>query len=602
MITIIADTKHIAKRYARIVGASDEGTCHYSGNNYAVTWLEGIDLGFSPETKHTLDALPLMECPLIPEKFPIVILPQKGQLIPSEKTLNHAHILSELIADSTYVYLATSDLNATLLKGGPFLAAVPKGFLYHLHLRSLSAKGIRESINHRILLRGVQQKYEQVLKREKAGWLVSANATHLLEKVYGRDTHHIDRIATPMLSLICGRYKANKEHTPNAFYQVNFSVERSGEVYKFTSEEQFTDVAEANALYIKMRSAMGDKPAVISKVAVRTSPLASPKPFDYHSVLLAANERFGFGVIHTTECLQRLFDLGLITWPFTDKDYIGENYAREFWNNTIYDLRSNAKWERMIGKIGKPSKNNVLPGNKKCEHAGICLTERKCTPDVFKLTKDEQTIYNLIVEQTILAFAEDAQTVTSQVYALFDGHSFMVEKCAVKEKGWTAVAGKGLGNTDNPWISYHWKEKEKVFFFGVSITKKASQPVRLHTAETLLMEAGLFDLGTEKEKADAVRTLFEKGYIDTFDKDIIPTEKGLALYGIIRDMIIGSPKYMGCLNRHLAQGEYNKAMIRDYTEAITRELLASETLFAKRALPVNQEAQEIIDYIKQKAS
>ena len=542
MITIIADTKHIAKRYARIVGASDEGTCHYSGNNYAVTWLEGIDLGFSPETKHTLDALPLMECPLIPEKFPIVILPQKGQLIPSEKTLNHAHILSELIADSTYVYLATSDLNATLLKGGPFLAAVPKGFLYHLHLRSLSAKGIRESINHRILLRGVQQKYEQVLKREKAGWLVSANATHLLEKVYGRDTHHIDRIATPMLSLICGRYKANKEHTPNAFYQVNFSVERSGEVYKFTSEEQFTDVAEANALYIKMRSAMGDKPAVISKVAVRTSPLASPKPFDYHSVLLAANERFGFGVIHTTECLQRLFDLGLITWPFTDKDYIGENYAREFWNNTIYDLRSNAKWERMIGKIGKPSKNNVLPGNKKCEHAGICLTERKCTPDVFKLTKDEQTIYNLIVEQTILAFAEDAQTVTSQVYALFDGHSFMVEKCAVKEKGWTAVAGKGLGNTDNPWISYHWKEKEKVFFFGVSITKKASQPVRLHTAETLLMEAGLFDLGTEKEKADAVRTLFEKGYIDTFDKDIIPTEKGLALYGIIRDMIIGSPK------------------------------------------------------------
>ena len=602
MITIIADNQHIAKRFARIVGASDECTFQFFGNNYAVTWLDGIDLGFSPEITHTLDALPLTECPLIPEKFPVVLLPQKGQQKPIEKMLNHARILSELIADSTYVYLATSDLNATLLKGGPFLATVPKGFLYHLHLRSLSAKGIRESINHRLLLRGVQQKYEQVLKREKADWLVSANATHLVEKVYGKGTHHLDRIATPMLSLICGRYKANKEHQPRATYQVNFSVERSGEVYKFTSDEQFTDVAEANALYVKMRSAMGDKPAVISRVAVRTSPLASPKPFDYHSMLLAANGRFGFGVIHTTECLQRLFDLGLITWPFTDKDYIGENYAREFWNNTIYDLRSNARWERMIGKIDKPGKNNVLHGNKKREHVGICLTERKCNPDVFKLTKDEQAIYNLIVEQTILAFAEDAQTVTSQVCALFDGHPFTVEKCAVKEKGWTAMIGQDLGNTDNPWIPYHWKEKEKMFFFGVSITKKVSQPVRLHTAETLLMEAGLFDLGTEKEKADAVRTLFEQGYIDTFEKDIIPTEKGLALYGIIRDMIIASPKYMGCLNRHLAQGEYNKAMIRDYTEAITRELLASDTLFAKRALPVNQEAQEIIDYIKQKAS
>lgn len=380
MITIIADTQNIAKRYARTVGACDEDTRHYFGNNYAVTWLEGIDLGFSPEITHALDTLSPIEHPLIPEKFPVVLQPQKGQQKPNEKMLSHARTLSELIADSTYVYLVTADLNATLLKGGPFLAAVPKGFLYHLHLRSLSAKGIRESINHRLLLRGVQQKYEQVLRKQKADWLVSVNATHLLEKVYGKGTHRLDRIATPMLSLICGRYKANKEHQPKATYQVNFSVERSGEVYKFTSDEQFTDIAEANALYIKMRSAMGDKPAVISRVSVRTSPLPSPKPFDYHSLLLAANARFGFGVIHTTECLLRLFDLGLITWPFTDKDYISENYAREFWNNTIYDLRSNAKWERMIGKIDKPGMNNVIFGNKKREHVGICLTERKCNP------------------------------------------------------------------------------------------------------------------------------------------------------------------------------------------------------------------------------
>ena len=67
-------------------------------------------------------------------------------------------------------------------------------------------------------------------------------------------------------------------------------------------------------------------------------------------------------------------------------------------------------------------------------------------------------------------------------------------------------------------------------------------------------------------------------------------------------MIIGNPQYMACLNRCLSEGQYIKAMINDYTEAITRELLASETLFVKRALPVSQEAEEIIEYIKQKAS
>ena len=114
MITIIADTQHIAKRYARIVGASDEDTRHYVGNNYAVTWLEGIDLGFSPELSQTLDRLSPTELPYFPDRYPVMLLPADGHLKPSEKMANYARILSELIANSTYVYVATSDLQATL--------------------------------------------------------------------------------------------------------------------------------------------------------------------------------------------------------------------------------------------------------------------------------------------------------------------------------------------------------------------------------------------------------------------------------------------------------------------------------------------------------
>ena len=90
MITIIADTQHIAKRYARIVGASDEDTRHYVGNNYAVTWLEGIDLGFSPELIQALDRLSPTELPYFPDRYPVVLLPADGHLKPSEKMANHA--------------------------------------------------------------------------------------------------------------------------------------------------------------------------------------------------------------------------------------------------------------------------------------------------------------------------------------------------------------------------------------------------------------------------------------------------------------------------------------------------------------------------------
>ncbi|MBQ9637915.1 MAG: hypothetical protein IJV36_08500, partial [Prevotella sp.] len=411
MITIIADTQHIAKRYARIVGASDEDTRHYVGNNYAVTWLEGIDLGFSPELSQTLDRLSPTALPYFPDRYPVVLLPADGHLKPSEKMANHARILSELIANSTYVYVATSDLQETLLKAGPMLVTVPKGFLFQLHLRSLSAKGIRESLQNRLQIRGIQQKYEQALKKRKAEWLISANATHLLEKVYGKGSHQIAPIATPLLSLICRRYKASKEHEPESAWQVNFSIEKDGEVYKFTSDKQFDSVADANALYIKMRKAMGEEPVIISNVSVKTEELHSPGLFDYHTILLAANKHFGFGIVYTTKCLQKLFDNGLITWPFAKEYLISQNYARQFWNNTVHDLRGNSRWEQMILKIDQPNKDCIWENYGKRDHIGICLTERKCNPDVFKLTKDEQRIYDLITERMILAFGQNARMV-----------------------------------------------------------------------------------------------------------------------------------------------------------------------------------------------
>jgi DNA topoisomerase-3 len=202
----------------------------------------------------------------------------------------------------------------------------------------------------------------------------------------------------------------------------------------------------------------------------------------------------------------------------------------------------------------------------------------------------------------ILAFGEDAQMITSTVSADFDGHQFSVEKSALKEKGWTAMVNRQFGNTDNPYVNYRWHEGEKEHFYGVSITKKSSKPVQLHTAETLLMEADLFDLGSTKEKADAVNMLFENGYIDAFDKEIVPTEKGLALYSVIRDMIIGSPFQMGHFNRRLSLGLYSKAQINNYTEAVVRELLSSETLFAKRAVPIDRATKKMIDNIKEEAS
>ena len=49
-------------------------------------------------------------------------------------------------------------------------------------------------------------------------------------------------------------------------------------------------------------------------------------------------------------------------------------------------------------------------------------------------------------------------------------------------------------------------------------------------------------------------------------------------------------------------GLYSKAQISNYTEAVVRELLSSETLFAKRAVPIDRATKKMIDNIKEEAS
>lgn len=267
-------------------------------------------------------------------------------------------------------------------------------------------------------------------------------------------------------------------------------------------------------------------------------------------------------------------------------------------SNIVNNLRTNGKWERMMQKIGKRDRDNVMEHRDKRAHIGICLTERKCNPDVYKLTQDEQKVYDLIVERIILAFGEDEYIEKATIYADFCGQLFSTRKETRLGKERISLLDCKPEYAKSASTDFHWHEGEEIPVYGVSISKRTSRSIPLHTADTLFMEADLFDLGTTREKVDAIWTLFEYGYIDTIDNRIIPTEKGQALYSVVRDMIVGTPQCMGYFNQCLADGCYNKAMAHTYAEAIVRELLSSETLFARRAVPIDYEIQEKIDYIK----
>ena len=134
-----------------------------------------------------------------------------------------------------------------------------------------------------------------------------------------------------------------------------------------------------------------------------------------------------------------------------------------------------------------------------------------------------------------------------------------------------------------------------------------TRPKPLHTESTLLaaMETagreGVEDeearqalkdcgIGTPATRAAIIETLLRREYMVRVKKSLVPTEKGLALYSIVRGMDIADVAMTGRWEAELAEIEKGRmpheAFIRDiesYTRKITTELLASDKLFGHKA-------------------
>jgi len=87
-------------------------------------------------------------------------------------------------------------------------------------------------------------------------------------------------------------------------------------------------------------------------------------------------------------------------------------------------------------------------------------------------------------------------------------------------------------------------------------------------------------LGTPATRAATIETLFQRDYIKRDKKKLIPTEKGLAVYNLVKDRSIAKVTLTGKWEQKLEEMRANKVSydvfmthIKDYTVKITKELL-----------------------------
>lgn len=605
MKTIIAEKPSVAREIARVVDARKREEGYFTGNGYAVTWAFGHLVQLALPEAYGIKGFNRDALPVIPEAFKLVARAEKTEKgnRPDSGVLKQIDIIRRLFEESERIIVATdAGREGELIFRYLYQYIDCHTPFNRLWISSLTDKAIREGLNNLHNGADYDNLYLAARARSEADWLVGINGTQALSLAAGRGTYSVGRVQTPTLAMVCARYWENRRFTPEAFWQLHLAVKGEGEeVVKFTSEEKWKDGEAANGLYKRIKETC--KEVRIVQVECKQKTEEPPLLYDLTTLQKEANSRYGLTAEQTLAIAQKLYEAKLITYPRTSSRYIPDDVFE-----TIPKLLEKLQRDEQLGShvshIDTLAHRSVDAGKVTDHHA--LLTTGLHPIGIYK---DELTVYRMIATRMVEAFSapciKEITTVRADVLAR-DGEkccdtAFTVKGSIIRQTGWRSVCG----DTDSDTLLPDWKEGDVLSLSACSITEGKTKPKPLHTEATLLaametagkeieddtLRQAIKDcgIGTPATRAAIIETLLKREYMVRVKKTLVPTEKGLALYSIVKGMDIANVEMTGRWEAELARIERGEKAAADfnteieaYTRRITADLLASEKLFRAR--------------------
>lgn len=528
MKTIIAENAKAAALFAQATNSNELGFRQYRGQDYIIVWTDGI---------------PLHQKPTLDEKGTV------GKELTDEQSAWFA-IIKTAVSASDHVYVVTDTRDSawwlvTFMSSWELFDKVTR-----IHVREMTVKGVRESFQQ---VEDTLEFFEKILAdifRKQHDANLSEATDRLITKACGTDTYRLGRISTPLLAMIAQRFKRWHDTEPMAEYRVHFAMEHQGKVFRFASDQSWENPKEANEAYVRLK--MAEEPAVITHVSCGLHTENAPRLFNMSTLMRTANERYGLTLQQIVASAKRLYEWGLISYPFTEVDYISVRKVRKI-RQLLDFLHEHETLGASASRIDRLSTNCL----KRCScrgHHGIMITGMKLGPIALKMTYADRLIYDLICTRMVEAFSPAAQTQTITARAMAADLSFSLEESYTLHRGWKSVADKSVKKDDPLEKEFLWPTWSKVKYQAVSITKRNIKAKKPYNEGEILGTALCATLGTGTEIVNALNELIDEGYVYRSEEGLKPTEKGLALYAIVKGLSIADIDMMATLERYIRKG------------------------------------------------
>lgn len=459
-----------------------------------------------------------------------------------------------------------------------------------LWISSLTEKAMKQGFDNLKDGKAFDGLYLAAQGRSRADWLVGINATQALSIAAGNGIYSLGRVQTPTLALICKRYLDNKNFTVKKYWQVQLLHNKAQVDFKSISatkwdEKQFAD----DTLKAIQRSGTATVTSVETKSVTEQPPLL----FDLTGLQKEANKRLKLSAEATLNIAQSLYEKKFITYPRTGSKYIPEDMWAEI-PNLVRALQNREDCKQALSKIkwGRFNKR-IVNDLRVTDHHGLLITDK--VPSV--LNADEDKIYNMIALRLLEALSQACVKEITDVTLQVMHYDFAAKGCKIQEAGWRSIKGSFTEDGEEPVQELpelhkgdELKIKEAIFL------EKQTKPPVLYTEAGLLsaMETAGKEIENEEERkalknigigtpatrAAIIETLFTRNYIQRDKRSLVPTEKGLQVYELVKERKIADVAMTAEWELALQKIENSEAdagtfqqEMETYAKSITDELL-----------------------------
>ena len=594
MIALIAEKPSVAKDIARIIGATRKNDGYLSGNGYMVTWAFGHLIQLAMPEAYGVANFRRESLPVIPERFQLIprqVKAEKGYKA-DPGVLKQLKVIKDVFDRCDRIIVATDAgrEGEAIFRYIYSYTGCTKPFV-RLWISSLTDKAIREGLENLKDGREYDNLYRSAKARSEADWLIGINATQALSVAAGQGVFSLGRVQTPTLVMICSRFLENRNFVPTKFWQLKASTASGGISFTAQSTAKWEQQPEAIAALQRVKDA---GQLAVKSVERKETSQEPPLLYDLTTLQKEANTKLDFSADKTLSIAQSLYEKKVMSYPRTGSRYISEDVFDEMPGRVALLGQYPRFAGYAAGLNGVTLNRRSVNDGKVTDHHALIVTEN--LPG--ELSKDERAVYELVAGRMLEAFSgRCVKDVTTAVLSAGDT-DFTVKGAVMKEAGWRGVfSGQETGEDEETVNLPPLQEGENLPISNMELLEKHTKPKPLHTESSLLaamenagkeledtgLNASLKDagIGTPATRAAIIETLFARQYIVREKKNLVPTDKGLAVYGIVKDKKIADVEMTGMWETALAKIEAGsmdadtfRKGIEVYATQITAELLS----------------------------